>query len=432
MILLQKSLKIAVVTLGCSKNRVDSEHLAAALISAGHRVAHEPSWKKMDVAIVNTCGFILDSKKESIDAILTLLDEKKNGNLKQVIVYGCLAQRYKDELKNEMNDVDAFFGVASEKQILEFLKTPFSKLTGRFISTPSHYAYLKIAEGCNRQCSFCAIPGIRGKYISTPEKVLIREAEMLADKGVKELILIAQDLTYYGLEVKEKGRFERLINQLCKISGIEWIRLQYGYPAAFPLPLLDLIKDQPKVCNYLDIPFQHINDRILKSMRRNITSKQTYALIEKIRRKLPDTALRTTLISGYPGETMQEHEELLSFVKEVRFERMGVFSYSHEEGTPAFSLNDDVVQKEKRRRVAQIMKAQQKISSQINQSIIGLTIPAICDRLEGEYYICRSQWDSPEIDGEILVSQKKKLKQGNIYQIKITGAFEFDLVGDVL
>ena len=430
MILPGKSLKILITTLGCSKNRVDSEHLAASLQAAGHKVLHETGWKKADVAIVNTCGFVRDAKTESIETILALAEEKRIGNLKQLIVFGCLSQRYLQELTEEMREVDAFFWVASEMEMLKYLHSPVSGQAGRLLSTPAHYAYLKIAEGCNRQCSFCAIPGIRGRYVSFPEKYLLREAEQLADEGVKELILIAQDLTYYGQEKKQKGKLEQLINKLCGISGIEWVRLQYGYPADFPFPLLDVMRDQPKVCKYLDIPLQHISDRILRSMRRNITAAGTYRLLEKIRKVLPDAAIRTTLIAGYPGETLQEHEQLLSFIREFRFERLGVFAYSHEEGTPAYALQDDVPEREKKRRVSRLMKAQQKISSEINMTLTGKELRVLCDRHEGDYFVCRSQWDAPEIDGEVLVPVGRGMKPGNFYTVKITGAFEFDLLGE--
>jgi len=425
-----KKKTINIITLGCSKNLVDSEVLMRQLGSE-YIVKHN-SEEDADIQVVNTCGFIGDAKEESIDTILQLTRAKKNGLTSKVFVTGCLSQRYKEDLKKEISDVDGFFGVNDLPEILKSLDVNFKKeLVGeRFITTPKHYAYLKISEGCDRNCSFCAIPLIRGKHISKTIEELITETKYLAEKGVKELILIAQDLTYYGIDIYKKRRIAELVNKLSQIDGIEWIRLHYAYPAGFPLDLIDEIKNNPKVCNYLDIPLQHISNRILSSMRRSHDKETTIKLVEKFRESLPNASLRTTLIVGYPGETEKDFDELYNFVEKYKFDRLGVFQYSEEEDTAAYKLEDNVSEQVKQDRADKLMMLQQQLSLENNQMKVGRTLKVIIDRHENGYYVGRSEFDSPEVDNEVLISDDNQtLKIGDFYMINITKADFFDLYG---
>ncbi len=426
--------KINIITLGCSKNLVDSENLIGQLKFNNFNVVHE-SDKDADIVIINTCGFINDAKEESINTILQAVKDKSQGIFKKVYVMGCLSERYKTQLENEISDVDGFFGVSELPEIINELGGNYkNELLGeRSLTTPSHYAYLKIAEGCNRNCSFCAIPMIRGKHISKPVDQLITEANILAGKGVKELILIAQDLTYYGLDIYKERKLAFLLEELTKIETIEWIRLHYTYPSGFPDDVLDVMAKTDKICNYIDIPLQHINDNLLKSMKRNITDKQTKELINKIRDKIPSVAIRTTLITGYPGETEKEFEELKKFIEDFRFERLGVFTYSHEEDTPAYKLPDDVPDQTKQDRAEEIMMIQQEISREINANKTGKTFKVIIDRVEGDYYIGRTQFDSPEVDNEVMIDRKiNSCKTGEFYNVRITASEDYDLFGNIV
>ena len=424
--------KINVVTLGCSKNLVDSEVLMRHLDNK-YSVVND-SDEDADIVVINTCGFIGDAKEESIDTILNAVEAKREGRVKKVYVTGCLSQRYKKDLENEIDDVDGFYGVNDLPEILKDLEVDYKKeLIGeRHLTTPKHYAYLKVSEGCDRSCSFCAIPLIRGKHISVPEEEILKEARNLADKGVKELLLIAQDLTYYGIDIYGKRTIAGLVDKLSKIAGIEWIRLHYAYPAGFPEELLDVMNNNPKVCKYLDIPLQHINDRILKSMKRGLGSKGTRELVGKMKERIPGVALRTTLIVGYPGETEEEFLELMDFVKESKFDRLGVFTYSAEEDTSAFKLKDDVPEEVKQERADRIMALQQEISLELNKAKKGKVFKTIIDRKEGEYYIGRTEFDSPEVDNEVLITTDKDLKTGEFYNIKINKTDYFDLYGEVV
>ena len=424
---------IGLVTLGCSKNQVDSEFLAGRLRTHGLNVHHKINEPFTDAVIINTCGFILDAKEESINTILDYLQEKKEGRIGQVFAMGCLTQRYREELQHEMPELDGIFGVNEQQKVVEAITGKYKKeLVGeRILTTPSHYAYLKVSEGCDRSCSFCAIPLIRGKNVSKPIEELVKESENLASKGVKELILIAQDLTYYGLDLYQKRMLAPLLKELVNVEGIEWIRLHYTFPAQFPTDVLNVMKEEPKVCNYLDIPLQHINSQLLKSMKRGIDKKGTLSLIHTIRKNLPEAALRTTLIAGYPGETEQQFIELKEFVKASRFERMGVFPYSHEEDTPAYELQDDVPDEIKEQRVAEIMDLQQEISQELNQQKTAKRFKVIIDREEEDYFIGRTEYDSPEVDNEVLVTKNTHLKPGDFTQVKITHADPFDLYAEV-
>ncbi|MDD5571372.1 MAG: 30S ribosomal protein S12 methylthiotransferase RimO [Bacteroidales bacterium] len=426
--------KISIITLGCSKNLVDSEVLLAQIKANKINASHDFLKNKTDIVIINTCGFINDAKEESINTILKFTDAKRKGLIKKVIVFGCLVQRYKDELKKEIPGVDAFFGVDDLYYIIKNLKADYNKnLCGeRELATPSHYAYLKISEGCNRKCSFCAIPLIRGKYISKPIENIVYEAKLLAAKGVKELILIAQDLTFYGMDLYGKQKLSYLLEKLSEIDKIKWLRLQYAYPAGFPHDVLDVIKNNDKVCKYLDIPFQHINDNILKSMQRGITKKQSLELIDKIRNKVPGIALRTSLMVGYPTETKKEFDELMEFVEKTKFERLGVFTYSSEEKTKSYELKDAVLQKAKQQRFGELMELQRKISLRLNKNKTGKTIKVLIDKKEGNHYIGRTEYDSPEVDNEVVINKNKsKIKIGNLYTVKITGASDYDLYASI-
>ncbi|NCF95913.1 MAG: 30S ribosomal protein S12 methylthiotransferase RimO [Bacteroidetes bacterium] len=418
---------INVITLGCSKNLHDSEVLMGQLQANGKEVVHE---KEGEIVVVNTCGFIDNAKQESIDTILDAVRAKERGDIEKVFVTGCLSERYMSDLEVEIPDVDRYFGTRDLTLLLKALGADYQKeLVGeRLVTTPQHYAYLKIAEGCDRPCSFCAIPLMRGKHISKPIEDLVIETEKLAAKGVVELILIAQDLTYYGLDIYKKRNLAELITRLSEVEGIAWIRLHYLYPSGFPEDVLSVIADNDKVCNYIDIPLQHISDPVLKSMRRGTTMKKTNALLANMRATVPDMAIRSTLIVGYPGETEEDFATLLAWVKSQRFERLGVFTYSHEENTHAFALEDDVDHEVKLTRQDAIMNAQRDISLERNQSLVGQRMICLVDRQEGELTICRSQHDSPDVDNEIhLQSGDIHLKSGSFVEVEIVGASDYDL-----
>lgn len=424
--------KVNIITLGCSKNLVDSEKLMGQLKAGSVDVVHE-STDPSEVVVINTCGFINDAKEESIDTILRFARAKEQGLVGKVFVMGCLSQRYEKELKEELAEVDGFYGVNDLPRILSDLGVDYKKeLVGeRLLTTPGHYAYLKISEGCDKKCSFCAIPLIRGRHVSAPMEDILHEARILADHGVKELILIAQDLTYYGLDLYGRRRLPELLEMLAGIDGIEWIRLHYAYPTDFPMELLDVMTRQPKICRYIDIPLQHISDPILRSMHRGTTREKTLRLLSQIREKVPEVAIRTTLIVGYPNETEELFEELKSFVKEQEFDRLGVFTYSPEEKTHAFYLHDSVPEEVKQARMAEIMEIQQEISFKKNQSRIGKAFKVLIDRKEGEFYIGRTQFDSPEVDNEILIGHDAGLQTGRFYRVLIERAEDFDLYGRI-
>jgi len=425
--------KINVVTLGCSKNVYDSEVLMGQLKANGKEVVHEDANDEGNIVVINTCGFIGDAKEESINTILHFVNKKESGEVDKVFVTGCLSERYKPDLEKEISNVDQYFGTHDLPNLLKALEADYKhELVGeRLTTTPKHYAYLKIAEGCDRPCSFCAIPLMRGGHISTPIEEIVIEAEKLAKKGVKELILIAQDLTYYGLDIYKKRALADLLRELVKVEGVEWIRLHYAFPSGFPLDVLDVMKNEPKVCNYLDIPLQHINTELLRSMKRGTTSEKTRILLDQFREKVPNMAVRTTLIVGYPGETEEQFEELKQFVKDSRFERMGCFAYSHEENTSAFDLVDDVPEEVKQKRVADLMEIQAQVSFELNQEKVGKTYQCIFDRKEGDHFIGRTEFDSPDVDNDVLVDATKHYIQiGQFIDIKITEATDFDLFGE--
>lgn len=426
-------MKINIITLGCSKNLVDSEHLAGILKANGHEVLFDSTKKRFDVAIINTCGFIGDAKEESIDVILEYIEEKKKRNIGKIIVFGCLVERYKETLEEEFVEVDAFFGVNNYLDIATYLNAEIEKdfFLQRQPSTPKHFAYLKISEGCDRFCSFCAIPYIRGRHISIPIEELVEEAQCLAKRGVKEIIIIAQDTCNYGKDLYGKVRLVDLLSEIAKIEQIEWIRLQYSYPNDFNDELINFMANEPKMCKYIDMPLQHINNRLLSSMNRRITGEEIKTLINKIREKIPQVCLRTTLIVGYPSESEEEFEELKTFVEQTKFDRMGAFTYSAEENTAAFKLEDNISQEEKQDRLDALTFSQESISLNLNQKKIGKTFKILIDRKEGEYYVGRTEFDSPEVDNEVLISIEEKIKIGNFYQVKITDAAEFDLYGEI-
>ena len=426
--------KISIITLGCSKNLVDSEVLMHQLETAGYDVLHNPDEVDGGTVVINTCGFINDAKEESIETILNFAEARKNHQVEKLFVMGCLTQRYQSQLREEIHEVDAFYGVSDLNQILAEFHVDYRKdLVGeRAVTTPGHYAYLKVSEGCDRTCSFCAIPLIRGKHVSKPIEVILKEAEFLASKGVKELMLIAQDLTYYGLDIYKKRALADLLKELAEVEGIEWIRLHYGYPAGFPEDVIDVIRSNEKICNYLDIPLQHISDPILKSMRRGHTGQHTRNLIQKLRNEIPGIAIRTTMIVGYPGETEKEFQELKAFVKEFRFERLGVFTYSHEEDTKAYDLEDDVADEVKQQRADELMAIQEKISLELNEAKIGNEFRVMIDRKEGGFWVGRSEFDSPEVDNEILITATENLLPGSFFRVKITAAEAFDLFGVIV
>lgn len=428
-----KKPSLNIVTLGCSKNKVDSEHLAA-LLQHRYLIRHD-SDKASDVVIINTCGFIGDAQEESVDTILEYAELRKKKKIKKLYVTGCLSQRFRKELQEEIHEVDGFYGVESVNLIAaDILKEdPMQDYCSRrVLSTPGHYAYLKISEGCNRRCAFCAIPLIRGPHVSVPMEHLLDEAGQLAKKGVKELILIAQDLTYYGHDLDGKSHIVELVKALCDIEGLEWIRLHYGYPLGFPDELLDLMHDNPKICHYIDLPLQHVSTHILKDMRRGVDREQTIGFVKNVRQHVPDIAFRTTFIVGFPGETEEDFDELCQFIKDMRFERAGVFAFSPEEGTPAYELPDDVPDEVKQERVDKLMEIQQNISLEINSQRVGKIEKVLIDRLEGDYYVGRTQFDSPEVDDEILISAEETLQIGAFYPVRITQADYFDCYGKVL
>lgn len=426
-------MKINIITLGCSKNLVDSEHLAGILKTNGHEVLFDSTKKKFEVAIINTCGFIGDAKEESIDVILEYIEEKKKGNIGKIIVFGCLVERYKETLEEEFKEVDAFFGVNNYLDIASYLNAKIEKdfFLQRQPSTPKHFAYLKISEGCDRFCSFCAIPYIRGRHISIPIEELVAEAQCLAKRGVREIIIIAQDTCNYGKDLYGKVRLVDLLREIAKIEQIEWIRLQYSYPNDFNDELINFMANEPKMCKYIDMPLQHINNRLLNSMNRRITGEEIKTLINKIREKIPQVCLRTTLIVGYPSESEEEFEELKTFVEQTKFDRMGAFTYSAEENTAAFKLEDNISEEEKQDRLDALTFSQESISLNLNQKKIGKTFKVLIDRKEGEFWIGRTEFDSPEVDNEVLISIEEKVKIGNFYQVKITDAAEFDLYGEI-
>jgi len=423
---------INIVTLGCSKNTVDSEKLLRQIKAAGYSVAYDPMAENADTVIINTCGFINDAKEESIDTILRFVKAGREGRIRKLYVMGCLSERYRDELIKEIPEVDRYFGVNSMREILDELetKTRPELLSDRVLTGPSHYAYLKVSEGCDRKCAFCAIPLIRGKHVSRKMEDIIGEAEILARQGVRELILIAQDLSYYGLDLYGKRELPRLLSGLLSIDAFEWIRLHYLYPAGFPKPLISLMRDNPKICSYIDIPIQHISGRMLKIMKRSHDAAATRDLLHGIRRDYPEAAVRTTLIAGHPGETEADYLELRDFVSEYRFDRLGVFAYSHEEGTwSGDKYPDDVPDDIKESRVSELMAIQQSISAELNESKTGRVLKTVIDRREGAYYVGRTEYDSPEVDNEVLINSEKELIPGSFYRIHITGAAEFDLFG---
>lgn len=427
--------KINVITLGCAKNRVDSEHLSARLAAAGYRVVFDSDRTDAKTVVINTCGFIGDAKQESIDTILDAVAAKNAGRIERLFVIGCLSQRYADELRQEIPEVDEYFGARDLEGIIDVLEADkrADLDTRRLLSTPKHYAYLKIAEGCNWKCGYCAIPLIRGPHVSVPFEKIVEEAERLTAGGVKELLVIAQDSTYYGLDLYGRRRLAELLERLCRIDGIEWIRLHYAYPTGFPEDVIEVMAREPKICKYLDLPLQHISDSQLAAMKRRHTKAEACELIAKLRKAMPDMALRTTLMVGYPGETDADFEELKQFVREVRFERMGVFAYSEEEGTySAEKLRDDVPSQVKEQRVDELMALQREISLQLNLERIGREERVIIDSKQGDYYVARSQYDSPEVDQEILIETNgKRLLRGSFHTVRITAAEEYDLYGEI-
>jgi ribosomal protein S12 methylthiotransferase len=426
-----KSKKINIITLGCSKNVVDSEKLLKQISAGGYEVSYN-SENTAETVIINTCGFINDAKEESIDTILRYVKAQKSGQINNLYVMGCLSERYAEALRHEIPEVNKYFGVNNMKDVLDELGLKFRKdlLTERTITGPGHYAYLKVAEGCDRTCAFCAIPAIRGKYISRSIDDLIKEALNLAKKGVKELILIAQDLSYYGLDIYKKQTLPELVTELLKIESLEWIRLHYLYPANFPKELIPLMKNNPRICRYVDIPIQHISDKMLSRMKRTHDRKETEAILNALRNEIPGAVIRTTLIAGYPGETEGDFNELKEFIGKFRFDRLGVFAYSHEEDTYSYlNYEDDVPEDIKEQRVAELMQLQQSISAELNENFIGKVFKVIIDRQEGEFSIGRTEFDSPEVDQEVLIESHYNLKPGKFYNILITKTTEFDLYG---
>ena len=431
-----KKNKVNVVTLGCSKNIFDSEVMMAQLVANKFEVEHEAQQDDSEIVIINTCGFIDHAKQESIDTIMRFAEAKNDGMVDKVYVTGCLSERYKADLISEIPEVDAFFGTKELPNLMKTLKADYKhELIGeRLLTTPTHFAYFKIAEGCDRPCSFCAIPIMRGKHVSTPMEDLVTQAKSLAAKGVKELMLIAQDLTYYGLDIYKKRALADLISKLKDVDGIEWIRLHYAYPSGFPMDVLDQMNASKTVCNYLDIPLQHGSTKILQAMRRGITREKTEELIKNIRAVVPGIAIRTTLIAGYPGETEEDFQEMYDFVERSRFDRLGVFTYSHEDNTHAFNFEDDVPEEVKKERADKIMELQSGISYELNQLKIGKTFKVLFDRVEGDYFIGRTEFDSPEVDNEVLVKKNAEtyVRLGDFANVKITNADHYDLYGDLV
>ena len=426
--------KINVITLGCSKNLVDSELFLSQMVANGYEVSHDSNDSDARIVAINTCGFILDAKEESVNTILGYADAKKRGLIDKIFVFGCLSERYKESLMMEIPEVDGFYGKFQVKKMVEDLKADYkmSLSRQRYLTTPSHYAYLKISEGCNRTCSYCAIPNMTGKHVSIPIEDLVVEAQGLADKGVKELLIIAQDLSYYGIDLYKESRLAQLVSELSDIKGIEWIKLHYAYPTDFPFDLISVMNLKPNVARYLDLALQHCSDKMLKLMRRNTTKEETINLITRIRKEVPGIHLRTTMLVGHPGETEEDFEELKSFVRTMRFERLGVFPYSHEEDTYAGEKYEDTIPQEvKQARADELMEIQQQISSKVNGEKVGHRMKIVIDRLEGEYYIGRTEFDSPEVDGEVLIAADQNLIIGNFYQVRIIGSEDFDLYAEI-
>jgi ribosomal protein S12 methylthiotransferase len=430
----RKSSKINLVTLGCSKNQVDSEVLLAQLKGNGLEAVHESRDDDANIVVINTCGFIDNAKQESIDTILRYVDAKEEGIVDKVYVTGCLSQRYKDDLEKEIPQVDAWFGTRDLSRLLKVFKADYKQeLVGeRILTNPGHYAYLKISEGCDRPCSFCAIPLMRGGHISRPMEELVTEARNLARTGTKELLIIAQDSTYYGLDLYKKRNLAELLQRLSDVSGIEWIRLHYAFPAGFPLDVLDVMRERENICKYLDIPLQHGSTRMLQLMRRGTTREKTEELLQTIRERVPGIALRTTMIAGHPGETEEDFSQLMDFIDKSRFERLGIFNYSHEENTHSYSFADDVPDEIKQERADAVMELQQGISLSINQQRIGSTLKVLVDRKEGRDFIGRSEYDSPEVDNEVIIKGSEYLRTGDFVDVRITGATEFDLTGEAI
>ena len=428
--------KINVITLGCSKNTVDSEHLMAQLAAAGYKLSFDSDRTDAKVVVINTCGFIGDAKQESIETILDAVAAKEAGLIEKLFVIGCLSERYADELREEIPEVDEYFGVKDWADIVAALGAEYKaeNETERVLTTPAHYAYLKISEGCNWLCGYCAIPLIRGKHESVPMEQILDEARKLAERGVKEIMVIAQDTTYYGIDLYGRRRLADLLTELCRIEGIEWIRLHYAYPAAFPEDVIEVMAREPKICKYLDIPFQHISDNMLSAMKRRHSKAEAMELIQRLRTQIPDIALRTTLLVGYPGETAEDVAELEAFVREVKFERLGVFPYSEEEGTySAENLKDDVPEEEKQRRADRIMLIQEQIALEHNLARVGRTMRVMVDSRQGDSYVARSEYDSPEVDQEILIpAELRQLRRGKFYDVRITDAEGYDLYGEVI
>lgn len=430
-----KKNKVNVVTLGCSKNIVDSEVLMGQLKANNFQVSHESTEDDSSIVIINTCGFIDNAKQESIDTIIRYANAKSEGLVDKVYVTGCLSERYRPELEKEIPNVDGYFGTRELPRLLKTLKADYKhELVGeRLLTTPHHYSYFKISEGCDRPCSFCAIPLMRGAHISKSIEELVKEAKHLAKNGTKELMLIAQDLTYYGLDLYKKRNLAELLKHLSDVEGIDWIRLHYAFPAGFPMDVLDVMNERKNICNYLDMPLQHITDNMLKSMRRGTTKQKTIDLVNEIRSKVPGIAIRTTLIAGYPGETQKDHEEMLEWVEQTRFDRLGIFAYSHEENTHAYALKDNVPAKVKQARTEAVMELQQGISFDLNQQKVGKTYTVLFDKKEGDHFIGRTEFDSPEVDNEVLVAASKDfVRVGDFATVKITSAEDYDLYGDVV
>ena len=430
-----KKNRVDVITMGCSKNLVDSEHLMKQFASYGYQVVHDAEIPEGEIVVINTCGFIESAREESINAILQLVEGKKEGRIGKLFVMGCLSERYMEELQAEIPEVDRFYGKFNWKELLADIGKAYHTTPAdlRLLSTPDHYAYLKIAEGCDRTCAYCSIPLMTGKYQSRQMEEILQEAKSLATQGVKELQLIAQDLTYYGIDLYKEAKLPQLVRELCKIDGIEWVRLHYAYPNHFPIELLDVIREEPKVCKYLDIALQHINDEVLSSMRRFVTREETLALISTIRERVPGIYLRTTLMVGHPGESEEAFEELMDFVRTVRFERMGAFSYSHEEGTYAYQHYEDEIPAEvKQERLDLLMALQEEIAFEKAEELVGTTQKVIIDRASEGYYIGRSQYDSPDVDPEVLVVTDEELTIGDFYDVEIVEADGFDTIGRLL
>ena len=426
--------KVNIITLGCSKNLVDSEVLSGQLLANDINVVHESNRRDHNIVIVNTCGFIDKAKQESVNTILDQVDLKRRGKIDKVYVTGCLSERYKNNLETDIPEVDAFFGTMELPQILKRFEADYkAELIGeRLLSTPSHYAYLKISEGCNRTCSFCAIPLMRGKHISRSIESLVTEAKNLVRSGVKEIMVIAQELTYYGLDIYKSRELPRLLHALADIEGLEWIRLHYAYPSKFPTEILQVIKERPNICNYLDMPLQHASNHMLKAMKRQITREEMTDLIHTIRDEVPGICIRTTLIAGFPGETQDDVEEVKEFLQEHRFDRVGIFSYSHEENTSAYDLVDDVSDEEKELRAQEIMEVQQEISLEKNQEKIGNTYKVIVDKKESGRYLGRTEFDSVEVDNEVVINSSKRVAIGSFVNVKVTKAYDYDLEGDIV